>query len=172
MKKIIFYTSSIIVKFVFFLLFSTFIITSESKEIQVLKNGTTFIYTYNSLDMLVKEEIILKSGRHKTTFYDMNEQPQYGVVYTGTGSFGLMYYEETAAPLFKFFDYGNGNKQLYVLSNDFEKICTVNFYTENNKRKIHIEGVNEAYNLAIIVQIFLWGMIVGLFLLRKIKYLL
>lgn len=134
------------------------IIASENKKTQVLENGTTFIHTFNSLNMLEKEEIILKSGRHKITFYDMNEQPQYGVVHTGTGSFGLMYYDEAAAPLFKFFDYKNGNKQLYILSENFKKIYTIDFYIKNNKRMIHIQNENKKYNF-IIIQSFFWGMI-------------
>ncbi len=111
----------------------------ETKKIVVLEDGTTIINTYNNIGKHIKEEIILRNGRHKTTFFDLDEQPKYGVLYTGSGAFGLMYYDQSMAPLFKFYDYGNDDIEIYFLSKDFEKIDTIKLYTENGKRKIDIK---------------------------------
>ncbi|MBI9109183.1 MAG: hypothetical protein JEZ04_20730 [Spirochaetales bacterium] len=129
----------LMVSFFLILFFSIAIDEAIAEDIQILEDGTTIIHTYDDLQKMIKEEIILRSGRHKTTFFDSEEKPKYGVVYTGTGAFGLMYYDKSEAPLFKFFDYGNNDRQLYFLSNDFDKIGTVQFQSENNERSILIQ---------------------------------
>ncbi|MBI9055953.1 MAG: hypothetical protein JEY96_19180 [Bacteroidales bacterium] len=70
----------------------------QTEKIKVLEDGTTIINTYNNVNKHIKEEIILRNGRYKTTFFDIDEQPQYCSLYTCNGAFGLIYYEQLLTP--------------------------------------------------------------------------
>jgi hypothetical protein len=106
---------------------------------QVLSDGTTIIHAYDETGRLLQEDLILKSGRHKTTFFDSHGKPKYGVVTTGTGSFGLMYYDEMKSPLFKFWDHGNNDTVIQFYSINLEPIGKIKMLLSGGERKVFWE---------------------------------
>jgi hypothetical protein len=160
-----------LLKILFFLIF--LIITNlalsaqeqESMTTRVLEDGTTITHTFNKSREIIREDIILKSGRHKTTYFDAEGKPKYGVVMTGTGSFGLMYYDQEKAPLFKFYDYGNNDTIIQFYSADFEQIGRIRMAIFDGERKIIFEEEKWYFDkgLVFIILSCLLGMIFGLF---------
>jgi hypothetical protein len=104
-----------------------------------MSDGTTIIHAYDESGRLVQEDLILKSGRHKTTYFDSEEKPKYGVVTTGTGSFGLMYYDKMKSPLFKFWDYGNNDTIIQFYSINLEPIGKIRILLSGGERKVFWE---------------------------------
>ena len=105
-----------------------------SRTRRVLDDGTTIIHTFDESHVLIREDIILRSGRHKATYFDAEGNPRYGVVTTGTGAFGLMYYDQADAPLFKFWDYGNNDTIIQLYSTDLEPIGRVRLAVSGGDR--------------------------------------
>ncbi len=103
---------------------------------RVLQDGTTILETRDETDRLLREEVVLRNGRHKTTYFDGRGDPHYSVVTTGTGSFGIMYYEESEAPLFKFWHYGNDEKIIQFHSDTFDLIGSIEIQTDNAERRV------------------------------------
>lgn len=106
----------------------------------VLQDGTTIIETHDEAGLLIREDVVLRNGRHKTTYFDDRGDPHYSVVTTGTGSFGIMYYDEAEAPLFKFWHHGAGDKIIQFHSRTFEPIGSVEIETDGTDRRIVWSG--------------------------------
>ena len=157
-----------ILLFLIFLIVSNPDLSSQEQQhrtTRVLNDGTTIIHTYDESHRLYQEDIILKSGRHKTTYFDAEEKPKYGVVMTGTGSFGLMYYDQTISPLFKFWDYGNNDTIIQFFSSNSEPMRIIRMSTFKGERKIKWEDEKWHFNIGLVIIILssLLGMIVAFF---------
>lgn len=135
----------------------------NTRMTRVLEDGTTIIQSFDEGNRLTREEIVLRSGRHKTTYFDAEGRPQWGVVFTGTGSFGLMYYDQASAPLFKFFDHGNNDTVMDFFSVDNRKIESVRIVTSNGERRIiREESLPWGERTKFFIVSSLGGMIVGI----------
>ncbi len=115
----------------------------ERATTRILDDGTTIVRTLDSHGRIVREEVILSNGRHKTTYFDQHGDPKYAVVYTATGSFGMMYYEQADAPLFKFWDHGNHDYRIQTYSETFEKIGALRINSINGARTVAWEPQND-----------------------------
>ncbi len=162
----------------FFLFFTSLHLYSSEQQqrtTRVMSDGTTIIHTYDELGKLCQEDLILKSGRHKTTFLDAEEKPKYGVVTTGTGSFGLMYYDKMKSPLFKFWDHGNDDTIIQFYSVNMEPIGKIRMSLSNGERRINWEdekrqnyiGLAIALSSALIVAIV--SFLAGVFISRRCR---
>lgn len=108
----------------------------EAIATSVLADGTTIIQAFGANELLRREEIILRNGRHKTTYFDSSGEPKYGIVSTGTGAFGMMYYDQEDAPLFKFWDYGGHDYLIQIYSTTFERIESVRIGDDDGERVV------------------------------------
>lgn len=103
---------------------------------RMLDDGTTIIEVRDETGRLIRDEVVLRNGRHKKTYFDDGGDPQYSVVATGTGSFGIMYYDEAEAPLFKFWHHGDGEKIIQFHSRTFDLIGSIEIETDGAERRI------------------------------------
>lgn len=166
MSKILYQNTpySYLLKILFFLIFlliTNAVLNSQEqikKKTQTLNDGTTIIKLYNETNNLAQEDIILRSGRHKTTYFDDKGKPKYGVIRTGTGSFGLMYYNQEKAPLFKFWDYSENDKIIQFYSSNFEPMEKIVLLTSNGERRIVLENKKQS-SCRIGLYLFLAGLL-------------
>ncbi|MCG8478871.1 MAG: hypothetical protein MI724_07235 [Spirochaetales bacterium] len=144
-----------------FVLLFTAPVAGETPETttHVLQDGTTIIETHDEAGRLIREEVVLRNGRHKTTYFDAGGEPRYSVVTTGTGSFGIMYYDEAEAPLFKFWHHGGGERIIQFHSHTFEPIGSVMIETDGTDRRVvwSREGIDRGARTVPILVSFLAG---------------
>lgn len=112
-------------------------LVAEAREItRELDDGTIIVQSFDADERLVREEIFLSNGRHKSTFFNQYGTPQYALVSTASGSFGMMYYDQADAPVFKFWDHGNHDYLIQTYSAGFEKIGAIGIESINGERKV------------------------------------
>ena len=141
----------------------------ETKIITNNNNGATIIHTYGQTGKLLKEEIILYSGRYKTTYFDENENPQYGIIKTATGSFGIIYYDQEKSPLFKYWEYNENDRIIQFYSTELIPIGKIIIKMKNGERKIYWEDEKKINYIIIILNIILLAVYTVLILRYKIN---
>ncbi len=163
----------LIIAFVFIINYPLHGEENEYTTTKVLGDGTTITHRYNEFDEIIREDIVLYSGRHKATFFDEG-QPKYGVVTTGTGSFGLMYYDRKGgAPLFKFWEYADKETMIQFYSTNLTPIGSIRLDTVEGERVVRWEGEETppekpfGFMLLFSISGLALGFLLGFFIFRR-----
>lgn len=145
----------------------------EQVSTRILDDGTTVTRTYDPIGTIRTETIVLPSGRYTTSFFRDDGTPRYGVVDTGTGSFGLMYYDQAdEPPLFKFWDHGDNDRVIRFYSRDktsLRQIAEIRLpEIDGERRVIGDESFRGGRSAAPLIVSFLAG-IIGCFAFTNIR---